>query len=123
MWKSPVVALLFLLVSGCQQSDTKVLIGATAVTGPGGPVIAGSVVVIAGKTIRAVGQQKDVPVPQDSERTNLAGKWLVSKGDGRIAPGEPANLVVLNRAPSAMEPPRAGDVSRELVEGQWRPGH
>jgi hypothetical protein len=103
------------LLAGCQRSDVKVLVGATAIVAPGAPPIVDSVVVVAGKTVRAVGVHKDVPIPQDSERSNVAGKWVVAAGGGRIAEGEPANLVVLDHAP------QGGDAGRRMVEGEWQP--
>jgi imidazolonepropionase-like amidohydrolase len=106
----------FFLLAGCQKSETKILIGATMVTADGAAPIEGSVIVVTGKTIRAVGLQKDLPIPQDSERVNLAGKWVVPKGAGRIEAGQPANLVVLNNRPGAAR----ADVSRELVDGEWQ---
>lgn len=121
--KRAAVAGLFLLLAGCQKSDTKILIGATTLPGPGAPPIADSVIVVTGKTIRAVGLQKDIPIPQDSERTDLTGKWIVPKGSGRIAPGEPADLAVLNHAPEGVETPGTRDVARELLKGEWQPAH
>ncbi|MES1260172.1 MAG: hypothetical protein ABUS49_00445 [Acidobacteriota bacterium] len=112
---------LVLLLAGCQKSDTKILIGATTLPGAGAPPIAGSVIVVTGKTIRAVGLQKDIPIPQDSERTDLTGAWVVPKGQGRIAPGEPANLTVLRREPRGSDPAGPDEISRELIEGEWKP--
>jgi len=110
-----------LALGGCQKSDTKILIGATTVPGSGAQPIEGSVIVVSGKTIRAVGLQKDVPIPQDSERVNLTGKWVVPNSGGRLEPGSPANLKVLEHAPNGAEPASPADVSRELADGQWLP--
>ncbi len=107
----------FLLTAGCQKSDTRILIGATTITAEGAQPIEGSVIVVSGKTIRAVGLQKDIPIPQDSERVSLAGKWVVPKGSGRIEAGAPANLLVLNNRPGGGV---VAEVSRELVDGQWQ---
>jgi cytosine/adenosine deaminase-related metal-dependent hydrolase len=104
---------LVLVLAGCQKSDTKILIGATTVTAPGAMPIEGSVIVITGKTIRAVGLQKDVPIPQDSQRLNLAGKWIVPAVGGKIAAGEPADLMVLDQAPP-------GTSGRRRVNGEWQ---
>lgn len=111
-----VAAGLLLLLAGCspnQSSDTKILIGATTLTAPGAAPIEGSVIVVAGDKIRAVGLQKDVPIPQDSERVDLAGKWVLPKDGGHLAPGEPANLLVHDRDAN-------GAVSREMTGGQWK---
>lgn len=105
--------------SGNQVSGLKVLIGATAVIAPGSDPIEDSVIVISGETIRAAGMRKDVPIPQDSERTNLAGKWIVPVLNGHIAVGEPADLLVLDAAPSG-QGPRLGAASRRMVRGQWQ---
>lgn len=107
----------FLLVAGCQKSETKILIGATTVPTEGAQPIEGSVIIINGKNIRSVGLQKDLPIPQDSERVNLAGKWVVAKGTGRLEAGQPANLLVLNSPPGT----GARSVDREMVDGQWQP--
>jgi hypothetical protein len=107
---------LFLLLAGCQKSDTKILIGATTIPSQGAPPIAGSVIVISGKTIKAVGLQKDVPIPQDSERTDLSGKWVIPPVGGRIAPGEAATFDVLDHAPPAAP-------GRQMIDGQWQAAH
>ncbi len=112
-----VAAGLLLLLAGCgenQSSDTRILIGATTVTAPGAAPIEGSVIVVVGDKIRAVGLQKDVPIPQDSRRFDLAGKWVLPKEGGRLAPGEQANLVVHDHDAS-------GTISREMTDGQWKP--
>ena len=115
------VCLLALSSAGCQSgnqvSDLKVLIGATAVLQAGGNPVQDSVIVISGATIRAAGLRKDVPIPQDSERTDLTGKWVVPISGGRIAPGEPADLFVLNASPSGA--PAVGAPSRHMTHGQW----
>lgn len=110
--KHVAVAALALLLAACQKSDTKILIGATTVTSPGAQPISGSVIVISGKTIRAVGLQKDIPIPQDSQRINLAGKWIVPEVGGRIVAGEPANLEVLDQAPP-------GTSAQRMKDGEW----
>jgi hypothetical protein len=112
------VAAALLLLAGCQKSDTKILIGATALPGAGAPPIEDSVIVVSGKTISAVGLRKDVPIPQDSERVSLVGKWVVPGDSGHLAPGEPANLKVLNTAPNSSYSPAP---TRELRDGQWLP--
>jgi imidazolonepropionase-like amidohydrolase len=103
-----------LLTVSCQSSGVKVLIGATLVPATGSTPIPDAVIVVAGDTIRAAGIRKDVPVPQDSERTDLTGKWVLPMGHGRIAPGEPADLLVLDG------PAAGGPVIRHLMHGQWK---
>jgi hypothetical protein len=103
--------------SGNQVSGLKVLIGATAILQAGQNPVQDSVIVISGATIRAAGIRKDVPIPQDSERTDLTGKWVVPVTGGRIAPGEPADLFILNTSPSGA--PALGAPSRRMIHGQW----
>src|SRR6185312_11175731 len=117
---APVCAL-GLLFSGCQAgnqvSDLKVLIGATAVLQPGGNPVQDSVIVISGDKFRAAGLRKDVPIPQDSERTDLTGKWVVPTSGGRIAPGEPADLFVLNASANGIP---EGSPIRHMIHGHWQ---
>jgi imidazolonepropionase-like amidohydrolase len=114
-----------LLLAGCQRSDVKVLIGATAIVAPGAQPIEDSVIVVTGRSVRSVGLRKDIPIPQDSERTDLAGKWVIPAAGGRIAVGESANLLILDHAPSDHAPGGAaaaspGDISRRLTDGRWQ---
>jgi hypothetical protein len=89
------------LFSGCQQSATKVLIGGTLrITAEAAP-IEDSIIVISGSTIRAVGLRKDVPVPQDSERVDTVGKWILPGGPEPIAAGQPASLRLYDRDPQS----------------------
>lgn len=115
------LALFGLCLTGCQAgnqvSDLKVLIGATVVMQGGANPVQDAVIVVSGATIRAAGPRKDVPIPQDSERTDLTGKWVVPVSGGRIAPGEPADLFVLNT--SASGAPEFGTPSRHMIHGQW----
>ncbi len=96
------------------------MIGATTIVAPGAQPIEDSVVVVAGDRIRSVGVRKDVPIPQDSERLNLAGKWIVPAGDARIGINEDANLDVLDRAPNGVTPSLPADVIRRMRHGQWQ---
>ena len=100
-----------LLVAGCQRSDVKVLVGATAIVAPGAQPIEDSVVIVAGRRIRSVGMRRDIPIPQDSERVDLTGKQIVPGDGSRIAVGEDSNIVVLDST---------GKVTRHLVDGVWR---
>ena len=103
--------------AGNQVSGLKVLIGATAIMQAGANPVEDTVIVISGSTIRAAGIRKDVPIPQDSERTDLTGKWVVPVAGGRIAPGEPADLFILNAGPNGS--PAIGAPGRRMVHGQW----
>jgi len=114
MIRRVVLASGILFLAACQRSDVKVLIGATVVTAPGSPPIEDGVIVVAGRKVRSVGMRKDVPIPQDSERTDLTGKWITADTGGRLAPGEPANLIVLN------SPQHGAPVVRRMADGEWR---
>jgi imidazolonepropionase-like amidohydrolase len=120
MYKSLLLAIC-LLMPGCQSanqvSGLKVLIGATAIMQAGSNPVQDTVIVISGATIRAAGVRKNVPIPQDSERTDLTGKWVVPVAGGRIAPGESADLFILNAGPNGA--PAVGGVSRRMIHGQW----
>ncbi|HVW11769.1 MAG TPA: hypothetical protein VHC90_24470 [Bryobacteraceae bacterium] len=115
-------AALAVLSLGCstsnQVSDLKVLIGATALFQPGGSPVQDTVIVIEGDKIRAAGERKDVPVPQNSERTDLTGKWVVPVSGGKIAPGAPADLFVLNTAENGS--PAVGAPVRHMIHGHWQ---
>jgi hypothetical protein len=98
-----------LALTACQKSDVKVLIGATTITAPGAAPIEDSVIVVANGRIRSLGIRKDVPIPQDSERTDLTGKKIAPPEGARITVNESADLIV-----------SGGGVSRRMVHGQWQ---
>jgi cytosine/adenosine deaminase-related metal-dependent hydrolase len=127
MKKTLIAVLGLLLVGACRNSGVtgpndrlKVLIGATLVPGHGSPAIEDSIIVVAGSKIKAFGQRKDVPVPQASDRTDLTGKWVMPDGALPIAVGEPANLLILDRAPNGAAPPNPADIGARLVQGEWK---
>lgn len=124
MRKVLLVSFGFLLLGACRNTDVKfkVLIGATTIVAPGERPIEDSVVVIAGSKIRAVGMRKDVPVPQNSDRTDLTGRWIVPAEGSVIGPEEVANLLVLEHAPNGVAPASSGDVGARLVAGEWQVG-
>lgn len=97
-----------------------VLIGATTIVAPGVEPIANSVVVIAGTKIRSVGLIKDVALPQNSDRTDLTGSWIVPARGARIAVGETANLIILHHAPNGTEPANPADEGARLEAGEWQ---
>jgi hypothetical protein len=113
----------FLLLAACRKPDTarvKVLIGATTVVAPGAQPIVDSIVVIAGSKIRSVGMRKDIPVPQASDRTDLAGEWIVPAEGSRIAVDETANLLILRHAPNGTTPAASADIGARIVAGEWK---
>lgn len=97
-----------------------VLFGATTIVAPGAQPIADSVVVIGGTKIRSVGPEKDVTMPQNSDRTDLTGSWIVPLKGSRIAAGETANLIVLHHAPNGAEPANPADEGARIVGGEWQ---
>jgi hypothetical protein len=101
-----------LLLVSCQSSETKVLIGATTISAPGAAPIEDSVIVVSGHTIRAIGIRKDVPIPQDSERTALTGSWVTPGNGGRLEAGGEADLAVHSGSAT-------GPVTRRLWHGVW----
>jgi len=98
----------------------KVLIGATVITSPEAAPIEDSIVIVSKGKIRSVGPRKDIPVPQASDRTDLAGEWIVPAEGARIEPGEPANLVVLKHSPNGIRPADPADVGARLEAGEWK---
>ena len=117
-----VTFLAFLLLAACQKKPdftVKVLIGATTIPAADEPRIEDSVVIISGKKIRAVGARKDVPVPQASDRTDLAGEWIVPAEGSRIEAGETANLLILKHAPNGLTPAAPADIGARIVAGDW----
>lgn len=110
----------FILLAACQKSDVKVLIGATAIVAPDAQPIEDSIIIVNRHIIRSVGMRKDIPIPQDSQRTDLSGKWVVPAHGSRIAVGENADLLILNHAPNGIEPVDATDITRRLVDGEWK---
>lgn len=98
----------------------KVLIGGTAIVASGEEPIEDSIVVIAGTKIRSVGTRKDVPVPQNSDRTDLTGEWIVPAEGSRIEVGETANLLILKHKPNGIEPAAEADKGTRIVAGEWK---
>jgi hypothetical protein len=106
--------ILTVLLGGCQQSATKVLLGGTLRPSADSAPVEDSIIVITGSTIRAAGLRKDVPVPQDSERTDMRGKWIVGAGTEPVAANQPANLRIYDQAPGPDSKP-----VRSMTMGVW----
>jgi imidazolonepropionase-like amidohydrolase len=66
--------LLFALPAAAQL---RAFTGATVIDGNGGTPISNGVVLVDGKTIRAVGPASRVTIPQDAERIDVKGKYIV----------------------------------------------
>jgi hypothetical protein len=112
-----------LLLSGCHKQDNvrlKVLIGATVIEAPGAQPIQDGIIVIAGPKIRFVGMRKDIPVPQNSDRTDLNGEWVVPAEGSRIGVDEMANLLILKHAPRGITPADPSDVGARINAGEWQ---
>lgn len=118
-------ALCCLFLSACGNTDIrfKVLIGATTVPAAGAHPIDDSVIVVSGKKIRSVGVRKDVPIPQNSDRIDLTGKWIVPVPGSLIGPEEAASVLVLNHAPNGVVPANPVDVEARLTNGEWNTSH
>lgn len=115
--------LISMLLAACHKKPDftlKVLIGATTIVAPDAPPIPDSIVIIAGTKIRSVGERKDIPVPQASDRTDLAGEWIVPADGSRIAVDETANLLILKHAPNGVTAASPGDVGARIVAGEWK---
>jgi hypothetical protein len=124
MQKALFFAVLSIVLTACGGNTDvkyKVLIGATTIPSLGAPPIEDSVIVIAGTKIRNVGIRSAVPIPQNSDRTDLAGRWIVPDGPSPIAPEEPANLIVLDHAPAGIQPGNPDDVGARIGAGEWIP--
>jgi imidazolonepropionase-like amidohydrolase len=72
--------LLSIWLCSCRPTDDghmKAIIGAVLIDGVGGPPLSDSVVVIAGERIREAGARSFVVIPEDADKVNGAGKFLV----------------------------------------------
>ncbi len=97
----------------------QVVMGARAVPAPGVRSIEDSVIVMVGGKIRAVGERRDVPIPQDSARSDATGQWIVPEPGYTLMPGQPANLLVLDAAPVGDIQPNSPQVRRRIKAGLW----
>jgi len=74
--------LLLLSISLCacrptDESHMKAIIGAVLIDGQGGPPLSDSVVVIAGERIREAGAHSTVLIPDDADKVDGAGRFVV----------------------------------------------
>ena len=97
----------------------QVVLGARAVPAPGIRSIEDAVIVMADGTIRAVGERRDVPIPQDSARSDATGQWIVPEPGHTLLPGQPADLLVLDSAPVGDIQPNSPQVRRRIKAGLW----
>jgi hypothetical protein len=124
MRKALLLAPALVFLAACHNTDVhyKVLIGATTTVEQGTKPIDDSVIVIEGKKIRDVGERKYVPIPQNSDRTELTGRWIIPASGKTISNGEPANLLILDHAPAGIVPANPNDIGARIVDGEWAPG-
>jgi|GEM_PF-2535102 len=130
MYRRLIPILIFPFLAACQKPGNqktdnpnarlKVLIGATTIVAATAQPIDDSIIVVDGSKIRSVGMRKDVPVPQNSDRTDLTGSWIVPANGSRIAIGETANLLILHHAPNGIEPANPADAGSRIVAGEWQ---
>jgi imidazolonepropionase-like amidohydrolase len=110
------LALLSLALCACKPSDeghVKAIIGAVLIDGSGGPPVTNSVVVVAGDRIRAAGPHSSVPIPEDADKVDGAGNFLV-----------PALVDVCERAdpPGFLRPATPAEARAQVVELAARKG-
>jgi imidazolonepropionase-like amidohydrolase len=75
-------ALVFLSIVLCsckptEESHMKAIVGAVLIDGLGGPPLSDSVVVIAGENIREAGARSTVLIPEEADKIDGSGKFLV----------------------------------------------
>lgn len=68
------VSLIWTLPAAAQ---TRAFVGATIIDGNGGKPVANGVVLVEGRTIKAVGPAARVPIPDGAERIDVSGKYIV----------------------------------------------
>ena len=112
------------LLAGCgiaPAPDTIAIVGATLIA-EGRDTIPYSIVLVKGGTITAVGTQAGVPIPKTSAITDGLRQYLVATDatgkptQGRLEPGQPANLALLDGDPRQGTP----HVVRLLLQGTWK---
>ena len=110
------------LLATCKQgpvTGVKVLIGPTVVPQAGARPIEDAIIIIAQDKITAVGERKDIPVPQASDRTDLSGQWVIPATGYFITVGDKANMIILKNAPNGIKPAAEADIAGRIVAGEW----
>ena len=72
-----VVAILSAICALPAAAQMRAFTGATVIDGNGGKPIANGVVLIEGRTIKAVGPAARVPIPKEAERIDVSGRYIV----------------------------------------------
>ena len=97
------LVLLALWLCACKPAEQeegreRAILGAVLIDGAGGPPLADSVILIGGGRIRAVGRRSEVPIPDNADRINGSGKYLVPSLVDVSAAKAP--MVFLDRGPA-----------------------
>ncbi|MCW2395761.1 MULTISPECIES: amidohydrolase family protein [unclassified Sphingobium] len=71
------LAAVALMTAGSAVAQLRAFVGATIIDGNGGKPISNGVILIDGKKIKAVGASNRVSVPQEAERIDVAGKYIM----------------------------------------------
>jgi len=71
------VAILSAICALPAAAQMRAFTGATVIDGNGGKPIANGVVLIEGRTIKAVGPAARVPIPKEAERIDVSGRYIV----------------------------------------------
>jgi hypothetical protein len=105
------LAIVVIATAACNSNEVmnpslQTIVGAKLIDGTG-RTIDYSIIVIDGQKFRAVGAQADVPVPKDAKIVKGLGFTIEPLDSGKIAPGEPANLIM------------KGSTTRTMRDGQW----
>ena len=111
-----VVCLLALVLCGCAEPTVepglKAIVGGRLETSLDAEPIPYSVIIIVGGKIRALGPQASTPVPKGAETIAAKGKVIRPMPyDAKLAPGGPANLMLLNA--------ESGAPDSILRDGEW----
>ncbi|HYA18294.1 MAG TPA: hypothetical protein VEF06_12550 [Bryobacteraceae bacterium] len=117
--------LTLIILAGCQAKGGpyKVLVGASVTVEEGTRPIQDAVIIIDGKNVRDVGDRNSVPVPNNADRTDLTGRYVIPAPGKRIHNGEPANLLILDHAPAGIVPANPKDVGARIIDGEWAPAN
>jgi imidazolonepropionase-like amidohydrolase len=72
-----VLSILMCACKPAEESHMKAIIGAVLIDGQGGPPLSDSVVVVAGDQIREAGLRSTVAIPEEADKVDGSGKFLV----------------------------------------------
>ena len=76
-----VTTLIFMVTTSLAfaQDEEKViaLVGGTLIDGTGAPPVPDAIVIIKGERIAAVGRSGKLKIPEEAEKIDVAGKWIL----------------------------------------------